>query len=238
MNDVVANLHLIRPLILLLVPVAVAVWWIWRRSSEPLQPWRSQMDPELLNALSIRSGNGRDWRYWGVLGVWLVAIVAADGPTWKPEPSPFAESQPPLMVLLKTAPSMESDLVSPTRLERAKLKIADLARLRPGEPLGLVVYSGSAHLVLPPTKDTAVVADMANQVSAGIMPAPGDRLELALAEASRALGEQSAGATLLVLADSVESAGPVLASAQNEARMGAIQFLAMSDPGSSARANP
>ena len=60
---------------------------------------------------------------------------------------------------------MESPDPAPSRIERAHLKIADLADIRKGQPLGLIAYAGSSHLVLPPTRDTAVVAQMAAEIS-------------------------------------------------------------------------
>ena len=62
----------------------------------------------------------------------------------------------------------------------ARLKIADFAAERTGQPLGLVAYAGSAHLVLPPTRDTSVVATMAAEISPAIMPKRGDDLAGAL----------------------------------------------------------
>ena len=44
----IANFHFIRPAWLLLAPVAIVIWWFWRRSSEPLRGWRRQIDPDLL----------------------------------------------------------------------------------------------------------------------------------------------------------------------------------------------
>ena len=52
--------------------------------------------------------------------------------------------------------------LAPTRLDRARQKIADLLKLRDGMPAGLVAYSGSAHLVLPPTPDRDVVIGMSD----------------------------------------------------------------------------
>ena len=43
--------------------------------------------------------------------------------------------------------------LAPTRLDRARQKLADLLKARDGMPAGLIAYSGSAHLVLLPTPD-------------------------------------------------------------------------------------
>ena len=162
MIGAISDFHFIRPAWLILVPIAYALWWYWRRRMEPLRGWRQQMDAQLLAALVVRDRDaGSNRLTYGLLAAWLLATVAVAGPTWRLEPNPFASDAQPLMILLKASDSMNRSDLTPTRGQRAQLKIADLAEARNGQPLGLIAYAGSAHLVLPPTKDTQVVAEMA-----------------------------------------------------------------------------
>jgi Ca-activated chloride channel family protein len=141
------------------------------------------------------------WRGMGILAAWLIGVIAVAGPTWRPEPSPFADDPVPVMLVLRAGESMEQSDLLPTRMERARLKVADFAAARKGQPLGLVTYAGSSHLVLPPTRDTAVVATMAAEISPEIMPKPGDDLASALRLAERTLG--NAGGSIVVVSDTV-----------------------------------
>lgn len=232
MIEQLSNFHFIRPFALLLVPLAVGLWWLWRRQSDPLRGWRMQMDPQLLDALAIgRDAVGYSGPRWLLIG-WLVAAVAIAGPTWRPEPTPFADDATPLMILLKADIGMEQPDPAPSRLERARLKIADLAEARKGQPLGLIAYAGSAHLVLPPTRDTAAVAQMAAEISPSVMPVPGDRLDLALLEAAQVLAEGKKGGSIVVLADAVDTDSAGLKSARGELRF-PVQFLSVDAPDSS-----
>lgn len=227
-----ANFHFIRPAWLLLAPLAIGLWWLWRQSEDPLRGWREQIAPELLEALVVgRESSQRRPAQW-LLAAWLVAIVAIAGPTWRLEPSPFADDATPLMILLKADASMEQPDPAPSRLERARLKIADLAEARKGQPLGLIAYAGSAHLVLPPTRDTAIVARMAAEISPAIMPTPGDRLDLALREAARVLAEGQQGGSILVLADAVDTDPAALQALHKDFSL-PVQFLAINAPDSS-----
>lgn len=219
-----ANFHFVRPAWLLLVPVVVGVWWVWRRRSDPLRGWREQIAPELLKALVVGPSHRSSARW--LLGAWLSAVVSIAGPTWRLEASPFADDATPLVVLLKADAAMEQPDPAPSRLERARLKIADLAEARKGRPLGLLAYAGSAHLVLPPTRDTAVVARMAAEISPEIMPVPGDRLDLALREAERVLAESRQGGSIAVLADSVDTDPAVLQALEKDFSL-PVQFLAL-----------
>ncbi|TWT35863.1 hypothetical protein KOR34_07590 [Posidoniimonas corsicana] len=228
MNELLSNLDFIRPGWLVMAPVAVVVWLLWRRHSDPLSGWRRQMAPELLDALA--AGDRATNRQRAVLAGWLLAVAAIAGPTWRPEPDPFAADAQPLIILLKADQSMDQTPPTPSRIERAHLKIADLAAARKGQPLGLIAYAGSAHLVLPPTRDTKVVADMAAQITPAIMPEPGDRLDLAIRQAVELLQQDNGQGTLLVVADSVEITRQQ-ASTSDE-RLPPIKFLALTDEGS------
>jgi Ca-activated chloride channel family protein len=230
MMDIIGQFHFIRPLALLLAPLAAVLWWVLQRRSDPLRGWREQMDPDLLDALVI----GRDSQHRGgaawLLAAWLVAVVGIAGPTWRLEPSPFAEDATPLMILLKADQSMDRPDPAPSRIERARLKISDLAEARKGQPLGLIAYAGSAHLVLPPTRDTATVASMAAEISPDIMPRSGDRLDLAVLKAGDVL--KDTGGTLLVIADSADGGSEGLANAARSVGL-ELNILAISAPDSS-----
>lgn len=232
MTEVFANFHFIRPGWLLLAPLAIGLWWLWQRRCDPLRGWREQIAPELLEALVVGRESGSQRLAQLVLVSWLVAIVAIAGPTWRLEPSPFADDATPLMILLKSDISMETQEPAPSRLERAQLKITDLAEARKGQPLGLIAYAGSAHLVLPPTRDTALVAQMAAEISPEIMPTPGDRLDLALLEANRILVEGQQGGSIVVMADAVNTDADALQAVAKDLSV-AVQFLAINTPKSS-----
>lgn len=232
MMSVLAVFHFIRPGWLLLGPPAIGLWWLWQRRSDPLRGWREQIAPELLKVLVVGSESGRHRFAHGLLAAWLLAVVAIAGPTWQLEPSPFADDATPLMILLKADISMAQPDPAPSRLERARLKIADIAEARKGQPLGLIVYAGSAHLVLPPTRDTAIVARMAAEISPEIMPVPGDRLDLALREAARVLAEAGRGGSVVVLADAVDPDSAGLEALKKDAAL-PVQFLAINAPESS-----
>lgn len=233
MLESLANFHFIRPAWLILAIPAAAIWWGWKRSADPLRGWRDQMDPALLDALASGRDPRRQWRLVAPLIGWMLAVAIIAGPTWKPEPSPFAEDASPLVILLKADVSMDTADVQPSRMERAQLKITDLAEARKGQPLGLLAYAGSAHLVLPPTKDTQVVAQMAAQISPEIMPATGDHLELALAKAGDLLGQQDTPGSILVIADSVDADLAAIKEARSSHGSYPVQFLAVDLPDSS-----
>ncbi len=196
--------HFLRPLWLLAFVPAAVLWWMHRRRSDTTLRWRAAIAPELLRHLVVPA-TGTAWLRPAdaLLAAWAIGILAIAGPTWERAPSPFAEDRPPVMIVLKVTPSMQERDLPPSRLARAQEKIADLLKLHAGQAAGLVAYAGSAHLVLPPTRDAGVVVDMARALAPDVMPDKGDDLGSALALARSVLAEGGQGGTILLLADGV-----------------------------------
>jgi Ca-activated chloride channel family protein len=205
MMDALAAFHFERPIWLLASLPAAVLWFLVRRSSGSAQRWRRVIDPVLLPHLL--TGDDRrarivpaDWLFAGS----IVAAIAIAGPAWQREPSPFADAKPPVAVVLKVTLSMLSEDLAPTRLDRARQKLADALAAREGASTALIAYAGSAHLVLPPTPDSAVVIDLAKALAPEIMPKTGDDLAGALALARRALAGTGQGGSVLLLADAAQ----------------------------------
>jgi Ca-activated chloride channel family protein len=107
------------------------------------------------------------------------------------------------MFVLKVTPSMQGTDLKPTRLDRARQKMTDLLARREGAPTGLAAYAGSAHLVLPPTPDAAVVETMAGALAPDVMPREGDAVAAAVKLAGQVLKDAGQGGSIVVFADTV-----------------------------------
>lgn len=199
-----APFHFERPLWLLALLPAVVLWLVDRRGSDALLTWRPVIDPALLAHLVV----GEDRRAIvtpanALLVGWILTALAVTGPAWQREPSPFTDAKPAVAVVVKVTASMLEQDLAPTRLDRARQKLADILAAREGAATGLIAYSGSAHLVLPPTPDSDVVLNLAGSLSPEIMPRDGDDLAGALALARRALSSQTEGGSILIMADDI-----------------------------------
>jgi Ca-activated chloride channel homolog len=199
--------HFLRPLWLLVIPGALLLWWLTRKRLATPPPWAQQIAPHLLVHLTIRAGSrGR------ILPVDLVALalviggLAASGPAWRPVPNPFVSETAPLVVALELSETMLATDIQPTRLERAKMKVVDLVSRRTGAHTGLIVYAGSAHVVLPLTDDPAIMAPFLESVSPSIMPTPGDSAASALELAEQLLADEETPGSILLVTDGVSDA--------------------------------
>ena len=223
------ELHLLRPLWLWALVPAVLLWFGLWRLQDQAAAWKRFIDPHLLEHLIVGTRKRRLLRpvHLGLV-LWILCALALAGPTWEREPSPFADDTAGLVVLLKASATMEATDVQPTRLERSKHKLRDLLELREGASTGLLVYSGSAHLVMPLTRDDRIISAMAAEISPDLMPVDGDALSEGLELAANLLDRAGVPGSVLVIADSVS---PSQVAAVSAAAPGLpIQFLAIKPP--------
>lgn len=180
--------HFVRPWWLLLAAIGPALVWLWRRRGDPRAQWSTIIAPHLLDALTVGGTEGGFWRPIHVIAAALVlGGVAVAGPAWRKEPPPFGGDTAPMIIAIDLSPTMDATDVAPTRLERVKQKVRDLVKLRPGARTGLVVYAGSAHTVVPPAEDPAVLDIYLPALVTGLMPVAGKHAADALALAERLL---------------------------------------------------
>lgn len=200
--------HFIRPLWLLLLPVGPLLLWWWGRRNDPLQRWKGMIAPHLLAHLVV--GDSERWRprpIHLVCAVLILGSIACAGPTWELESPPFAEDRAPLVVAMDLSAAMNAMDVSPTRLERAKQKVRDLMALRAGGRTGLIVYTSSAHMVLPPTDDAALMEMFLSALSTDLLP-PGKGLNAgaALTLADKLLNAESDPGTIVFFTSGFDDA--------------------------------
>ncbi|UCD51284.1 MAG: VWA domain-containing protein [Phycisphaerales bacterium] len=221
--------HFLRPYWLLTVLPALVLCWRIFREQDRVDKWKQVVDPHLLEHLLVGERKRQRLRPINLLPIlWLVSAVALAGPTWRREPSPFADDEAGLVVLLKVSGTMNATDVQPSRLERAKHKLRDLLELRAGVSTGLIVYSGSAHLVMPLTRDDRIISAMVNDLTPELMPVDGDALAQALGLAEDLLQKASVPGSVLVMADAV-APSQIQALSVAETKL-PVQILALQSP--------
>jgi len=199
-----AYFHFLRPWwLLVLIPLVFALQQLWV-ARDPMKKWRQSIAPHLLKAMLIRHGR-KNWLNPVSISMVLavLGVLSLAGPSWEQQPSPFSEDIAALVIALDASSSMQQQDIQPSRLERAKQKIHDLMALRPGGRVGLVVYAGTAHSVIPLTNDAAVINNFLNAIVTDIMPRKGKFPEKALPIADKMLQDSPVPGTILVIGDGI-----------------------------------
>lgn len=193
--------HFMRPMWFVGLGVVGLLWGITRRNATRREDVPAGLAPHLRAALTLGArSHARVLPIDGVALALALCLIGASGPSWTRQIDPFLAQNGPLVVVLKVTPSMTTDDIAPTRLERGKFKIRDLLDLRAGARTALVAYAGTAHRVLPFTEDAQVMMPYLEGLDPMIMPSEGADIGAALDIAQTLLAaEQTPGAILLVL---------------------------------------
>jgi len=195
MMPALTELHLVQwrlpwGALVLLMPLLLG--WLARRRRQRLVRYA---DPHLLPwALAGATPSNRTrGRSIVELLAWALLALAAAGPriaattpdaTARPVTTPHVVD---VMVVLDVSASMGATDIAPDRLSRARLELTDLLRRLQGERLGLMLYTGQAGLLLPPTDDPALFERALSQAGPDLLDAPGTDVARALRLAQQAL---------------------------------------------------
>jgi Ca-activated chloride channel family protein len=232
-----ADFRLLRPWWLLALPVLAWLAWTWRRRRSA-GPWESAVDPQLRAALLEPVPGRRRWLAWWPWFGAALALLALAGPSWQASPQPLWETKAPLVIAFDLSPAMLADDLPPSRLARARARLAALLRERRGGEVGLVVYAGDAYTVAPLTEDAANVAVFLDALDPGIMPGDADAAAdaaPAIARAARLLQQAGFGrGEILLVSGSPAGASAVTAAARAAAAGYRVSLLEAMPPAAAA----
>ena len=146
--------------------------------------WSAVCDAELLPyLLQEKAVNQSRWPLTTGAIAALLVIIALAGPTWQRVPSPVFRNESALVIALDLSRSMDAEDIKPSRLIRARYKIADILKQRKDGQTALLVYAGDAFTVTPLTDDTETIDSQLSALTTDIMPSEGSNTELVLEKA-------------------------------------------------------
>ena len=232
MADVWGNFHWLRPAwlwaLLPFVLFALTLFFRGRTAS----PWAKAVAPHLLRHLK---GDSPFKAVFGpeallsLLGV--IAVLAAAGPTFRPQPNTGDPSKSPLVIVMDLSRSMAAKDVRPSRAARARLALLDLVQSRPGSPTALVVVAGSAHVLMPFTDDPAVLAPYLNALAPDLMPSDGKAYQQAAKLVGDLARQVKDPLSVLVVTDGVPPSGVAAFDELHQKHGLGVVVLAVGDSG-------
>ncbi|WP_317451606.1 VWA domain-containing protein [Methylobacter psychrophilus] len=179
-----AEFHFIRPYWLLAIIPFVVILVLMLRNKLNQGNWSAVCDAELLPYLLQEKAVNQSHRSLttGAIAALLV-ITALAGPTWQRLPSPVFRNESALVIALDLSRSMDAEDIKPSRLIRARYKIADILKQRKDGQTALLVYAGDAFTVTPLTNDTQTIDSQLSALTTDIMPSEGSNTRIVLEKA-------------------------------------------------------
>jgi Ca-activated chloride channel family protein len=205
MRDWWAALHFIQPKWLWLLLVVPLIYLSFYIRHDVRARWKRYIDPELLDHLIVSPRH-----HWRIRPIHMVCVlialgsVALAGPTWRREQPPFTEDKAPIVIALDLSRTMDAIDLDPTRIERAKLKLRDLLKVRNGGRTALFVYAGTTHMVLPFTTDNSLFDLYLDSLSTSLMPSERKDSAKALHAIEGFLKDETVPGTILFVTDGIE----------------------------------
>ena len=200
------NFHFLRPVLLwLFLPLGIILVVSLLGAKEDIK-WKKVIAPHL-RPYMIKKGSEslKKWMQIFLVLILSMATIGVAGPTWKMSEVPEKKLETPLVIALDLSQSMMATDIQPNRLERAKFKIKDLLVENPKARVALVGFAGSAHTIVPLTRDYKIINTHLDGLSPVTMPYPGTNLEAALQLTDTLTSVTTATAKLLLLTDDLDN---------------------------------
>jgi len=203
---------------LLLVPVALLAAYVVLQRRRPAAAVRFS-ELELLASVVPRSAA---WKRHVPAGLLLLALVALTTAFARPQaPVQVPREEAVIVLALDVSISMRATDVSPDRISAAQTSAADFIDGLPDPfSVGLVAFSGSAAVLVPPTQDHAAVNAALERLQLGPSTAIGDAVFASL-DAVRSVpvepGADPLPARIVLLSDGSSTVGRSVPSAVDAA---------------------
>ena len=167
--------------------------------------WKRLFSKQLIPYLTIK-GTKRQFIVPKLLLITVLSLLtlAIAGPTWEKIEIPGQKTEAALVVLLDLSRSMLAEDIQPNRIERAKLKLKDFFAAKPQSKMALIAYAGTAHSVVPFSKDYKTIERQMDALRPDIMPVQGSNLAEAMDMADSLLAPIIAPSTILIVTDNIK----------------------------------
>lgn len=136
------------------IPLIAATWWLARRGRK-----RAAMRVTSIALIRAAAGGRSRWRRRIPAALLALGLaVLATGAARPQATVPVASSSATIMLTLDVSGSMCSTDVKPNRITAAEQAAGEFIKSQTGGPrIGIVIFAGSAYVLVPPTTDTQLL---------------------------------------------------------------------------------
>jgi Ca-activated chloride channel family protein len=182
------------------LPLAgLMLWWYLRKLYKG--NWSRVVDAPLqAHVLTSQEVTRSHWASWLYCVAALLTVTALAGPAWERLPMPVFKDESAMVIALDLSRSMNAQDIQPSRLQRARLKLIDILRLRRSGQSALIAYAADAFVVTPLTDDIETIIAHVPNLTTDLMPSQGSRADRAIDKAMELLEQTGvqAGDVLLI----------------------------------------
>ncbi|MEH0861527.1 VWA domain-containing protein [Halobacteriovorax sp. DPLXC-1] len=199
-----SNFHFIRPYyLLLLIPAFFFLFLYFKQGRYGIY---SRIFPKhILKNIMIKPKaasvffNPTNWFFI----ILILSIISISGPTISKVETPFNQDESRTIIAIYIGESMEANDITPNRLERIKIKLQELFKIRSNGYYSIVVYTSNAYQILPFTKDTQILSNFVKALAADMSPVSGRNESSLSSIIFKSFKEGAKGQNLLLVTDEI-----------------------------------
>jgi len=159
---------------------------------------------------------------WGL----VLLMVALAQPRWGFQWEDLKQRGVDIIITLDVSNSMRATDIKPSRLERAKHKIADLLRMLKGDRVGVVAFAGTSFLHCPLTLDYQAAEMFLGALDTDLIPLQGTALGHAIETSIDAFSTmEKKSKAILLITDGEDHEGTVLKAIKKAKKEGVKIFV-------------
>lgn len=155
-----------------LIPLFLLVGFLWLKETNS-SSWHKLISEKYHPYLLGKSTNKANLGVYFLSLAWLLAILALTGPSLYKQPLAAQKTQAGSVIVLDLSLSMLADDLKPNRLTRVHFLLKDLLKNHPELTVGMVGYSGTAHIISPLAEDNSTLSNLVSHLNPLIMPSYG-----------------------------------------------------------------
>jgi len=201
MSEFFNQLYWQQPLYLLLAtfPLLLMLWKAVRQQHS----LRQYADAHLLPWVVVSDLQKKThWQNLLTFFIWLLFSISVAGPRLLiSAPDELLPPQGAAIIVLDHSRSMLANDVSPTRRQLADKIVTQWSQQQNNLQLGLIIFSGASHILLPATTDNHALYETAQLLNKLQLPTYGNALNEALAQAKNLLTDVSGSRNIILLTD-------------------------------------
>jgi Ca-activated chloride channel family protein len=159
---------------------------------------------------------------WGL----VFLMIALAQPRWGFQWQDLKQTGVDIVVALDVSNSMRATDIKPSRLDRAKHKVADLLRMLKRDRVGLVAFAGTSFLHCPLTLDYQAAEMFLSALDTDLIPLQGTALGHAIETSIQAFSTtEKKSKAIILITDGEDHEGTVLKALQRAKREGVKIFV-------------
>jgi Ca-activated chloride channel family protein len=183
-------------------------------------------NPEILEKLVGNFSPGlRNLKMALIILAYISLIIALANPQIGTKTEEVKREGIDVMVALDVSTSMLAEDIKPNRLEKAKHEVSKLIELLQGDRIGIVAFSGMAHVQCPLTLDYSAARLFLSIIDTDLIPQPGTAIGDAIRTAIKSFNsEERKHKVLILITDGEDHQSKAMEAAEEAEQEGVIIY--------------